>query len=53
MVQDSEVVTLDRIRGITLDENGVQSKFGVGLDSISDYLALVGDAPDGIPGVHR
>ena len=36
-----------------LDEAGVREKFGVGPRSIPDYLALVGDANDGIPGVPR
>ena len=53
MVEGSTVVTLDRRRGIVLDEDGVWSKFGVGPESIPDYLALVGDAADGIPGVPR
>ena len=53
MVESSTVVTLDRRRRIVLDEDGVWSKFGVGPASIPDYLALVGDAADGIPGVPR
>ena len=36
-----------------LDEEGVWSKFGVGPGSIPDYLGLVGDSADGIPGVPR
>lgn len=35
----------------TLDEAGVVSKFGVSPESIPDYLALVGDAADGYPGL--
>ena len=53
MVQGSSVVLLDRRRGILLDEAGVQEKYGVPPESIPDYLALVGDAADGIPGVRR
>lgn len=53
MVQGSKVVCLDRRRKITLDESGVQNKFGVLPESIPDYLALVGDAADGIPGIPR
>ena len=34
-----------------LDEEGVWSKFGVGPESIPDYLGLVGDSADGIPGI--
>ena len=52
-VRGDEVVTLDRRREITLDEDGVREKFGVSPASIPDYLALVGDAADGIPGIPR
>jgi len=45
------VVQLDRRRGVTRDDRGVREKFGVGPASIPDYLALVGDAADGFPGV--
>ena len=53
MVVGDRVVCLDRRRDITLDEAGVWGKFGVAPASIPDYLALVGDAADGIPGVPR
>jgi 5'-3' exonuclease len=33
------------------DEDGIREKFGVGPASIPDYLALVGDAADGFPGL--
>ena len=36
-----------------IDEPGVLDKFGVPPDSIPDYLALVGDSADGIPGIPR
>jgi 5'-3' exonuclease len=52
-VRDGDVVTLDRRRSIVLDDAGVRKKFGVGPESIPDYLALVGDAADGIPGIPR
>ena len=52
-VRRDEVVMLDRRRAITLDEEGVKQKFGVLPESIPDYLALVGDAADGIPGLPR
>lgn len=50
-VRGSRVVCWDRRRQIVLDESGVQEKFGVLPESIPDYLALVGDSADGIPGV--
>jgi 5'-3' exonuclease len=48
-----KVVALDRMRKRELDRDGVIAKFGVPPESIPDYLALVGDAADGIPGVPR
>ena len=44
---------MDRRREIVLDESGVLSKFGVSPTSIPDFLALVGDSADGIPGIPR
>jgi 5'-3' exonuclease len=52
-VRGERVVGLDRMRRRTLDEAGVVEKFGVGPASIPDWLALVGDSADGIPGVER
>jgi len=50
-VRGTRVVQLDRRRRVTLDEAGVVGKFGVPPESIPDYLALVGDAADGYPGL--
>lgn len=50
-VVGTRVVTHDRRRDLTWDEGGVWEKFGVAPTSIPDYLALVGDKADGIPGV--
>ena len=47
----SRVVQFDRRAGVVRDESGVQKKFGVPPASIPDYLALVGDAADGFPGL--
>ena len=52
-VRLERVVCLDRMRGKRLDEPGVVAKFGVGPGSIPDWLALVGDTADGIPGIAR
>lgn len=52
-VRGSRVVCLDRMRKKILDEPGVSEKFGVTPAQIPDYLALVGDSADGIPGVPR
>jgi 5'-3' exonuclease len=50
-VVGTRVVQLDRRREIVRDDAGVQAKFGVGPQSIPDYLALVGDSADGYPGI--
>lgn len=50
-VSGRRVVTHDRIRGVTYDEDAVRAKFGVGPESIPDLLALTGDTADGIPGI--
>ncbi len=52
-VRDSRVVCFDRMRRRILDEPAVREKFGVSPTSIPDWLALVGDDADGIPGVAR
>jgi 5'-3' exonuclease len=50
-VVGTRIVQLDRRQSITRDEAGVVAKFGVGPQSIPDYLAVVGDSADGFPGV--
>jgi 5'-3' exonuclease len=50
-VRGIRVVQLNRRTRITRDEAGVIAKFGVPPASIPDYLALVGDAADGYPGL--
>ena len=52
-VRGTRVVCLDRMRKITIDEAGVVDKVGIQPSSIPDWLALVGDDADGIPGVPR
>ncbi|MCZ6766571.1 MAG: flap endonuclease [bacterium] len=52
-VRGDSIVQLDRRRGITRNESGVQEKFGVLPGSIPDYLGLVGDAADGFPGIPK
>ena len=53
VVRGERIVSLDRRREILTNEAGVVDKFGVPPESIPDYLALVGDSADGIPGVPR
>ena len=50
-VSGVRVVCWDRRRDIVLDEDAVVRKFGVRPHSIPDWLALVGDAADGYPGI--
>jgi len=45
------VLWVDTMRNETLDQAGVVAKFGVTPAQIPDYLALVGDSVDNIPGV--
>jgi 5'-3' exonuclease len=52
-VTGRRVVRLDRMRRLLMDEAGVTLKFGVPPSSIPDWLALVGDTADGIPGIPR
>jgi 5'-3' exonuclease len=51
VTNDGRVVQLDRRKGTVYDVAGVTEKFGVGPASIPDYLGLVGDTADGIPGI--
>ena len=50
-VRGDRVVQLIRRTNVELDEAAVVRKFGVTPSSIPDYLALVGDAADGYPGL--
>ena len=51
LVQGHRVICWDRRRDIVYDEAAVIEKYGVPPASIPDWLALVGDAADGIPGL--
>jgi 5'-3' exonuclease len=50
-VVEDRVVQVDGRRGVIRDAEGVRTKFGVEPAYIPDYLALVGDAADGYPGI--
>ncbi len=50
-VVEDRVVQADRRSGTIRDAEGVRAKFGVMPEFIPDYLALVGDAADGYPGI--
>lgn len=47
------VSLIDTMKGHTMDEQGVFDKFGVRPDQIIDYLALMGDTSDNIPGIPK
>jgi 5'-3' exonuclease len=51
LVDGRRVVLWDRRRRIVYDDAGVRAKWGVPPASIPDWLALVGDAADGFPGL--
>ena len=50
-VRGERIVQVDRKSHAIRDAAGVQAKFGVTPERIPDYLALVGDAADGYPGM--
>lgn len=50
-VKGQRVVQYDRRKREVIDEDAVRAKFGVGPESIPDYLGLVGDTADGFPGL--
>ncbi len=48
---DDHVTLINTMNNTTMDAQGVEEKFGVRPDQIIDYLSLVGDTSDNIPGV--
>ena len=50
-VSGRRVAQVDRRNNIVLDESAIREKFGIGPESIADYLALVGDTAYGFPGL--
>jgi len=50
---DDRVTLINTMSGEVLDRPGVQAKFGVPPDRIVDYLTLVGDTVDNVPGVDK
>ena len=50
-VRGDRIVQVDRRSKAVRDAAGVRAKFGVDPEFIPDYLALVGDAADGYPGI--
>jgi 5'-3' exonuclease len=52
-LRGERVVRLDRRKNEITTEAGLREKLGIGPASVPDWLALVGDTADGIPGVAR
>ncbi|MBS0589034.1 MAG: DNA polymerase I, partial [Proteobacteria bacterium] len=50
---DAHIKLVNTMTNTVLDEAGVVEKFGVRPDQIADYLALMGDAVDNVPGVEK
>lgn len=53
LVRDPIIGCFDRRKNALMNEAGVRDKFGVAPASIPDWLGLVGDTADGIPGIPR
>ncbi len=51
MVENNRVLLYDPVKKITYDESAVYEKLGVKPSQVADYLALVGDSIDNVPGV--
>lgn len=50
---NNDVTLMDTMKGTVSDPKGVKEKFGVPPESIIDYLALIGDTSDNVPGVPK
>ncbi|KKC98674.1 DNA polymerase I [Photobacterium halotolerans] len=48
---DENITLINTMTGVVMDPDGVREKFGIGPELIIDYLALMGDKVDNIPGV--
>jgi 5'-3' exonuclease len=51
VVTGERIVQVDRMRAKVIDEAALRARRGIGPESIPDWLALVGDTADGIPGI--
>ncbi len=50
---NEHITLINTMTQVTLDPMGVKNKFGVNPDQMIDYLALVGDTSDNIPGLSK
>ncbi len=49
---DGQVTLINTMNNVRMDEQGVLGKFGVKANQIIDYLTLIGDSVDNVPGVN-
>ena len=52
-IVDDKIILVNTMTNEILDHHGVIDKFGVRPDQIIDYLSLIGDSVDNVPGVHK
>ncbi len=50
---NKHITLINTMTNVTMDEQGVLNKFGVMPEQIIDYLTLVGDTSDNVPGVRK
>ena len=50
---DDHIILVNTMSNVILDHNGVVEKYGVPPSSIIDYLALMGDSADNVPGIPK
>ena len=50
---NDHITLINTMNNVLMDEKGVREKFGVPPNRIVDYLALVGDTSDNVPGVEK
>ena len=52
-IVNDKIILVNTMTNEILDHHGVIDKFGVRPDQIIDYLSLIGDSVDNVPGVHK
>ncbi|MCK5877712.1 MAG: DNA polymerase I, partial [Candidatus Marithrix sp.] len=50
---NASITIVDTMKNVTLDAQGIENKFGIPPSLIIDYLALIGDSVDNVPGVNK
>ena len=52
-MEDDRITLINTMSNTWLDRDGVKAKFDVWPEQIIDYLALIGDSSDNIPGIDK